>query len=117
MNIKVDDNPNCSGSEEFVFCEIGGARFIRALRADDRGKEIVYEITGVGEKGIFQKAQAVKVTDSGEGYAFLIYGGLWGIRLRPENASGPWDLADSKQWGEPFKLYGSENDLIYDADH
>jgi hypothetical protein len=115
MNILVGDNPNSAASEELVFNEIGPRRAIRAIVAEEGGKEVRYEVTAVGEGGRFFTAHAVKVTDSGEGFAFLIYGGEWGIRLRREG-SAAWDLTDRTQWGEPFKLYGSESDIEYGGD-
>ena len=44
------------------------------------------------------------VQDSGDGSCYLVFGGEWGLRLRSEAVSGPWDLRDSAQWGLPFLL-------------
>ena len=88
-------------------------RAVRAINAEVRGVETVCEITGVERQGRWVTAYAVKVADSSDGVAFLIYGGAWGIRLRSERAEGDWDLANREQWGEPFKVYGSEEDIHY----
>ncbi len=117
MQIEVEDNPNCRGSEQFVFRELEPPRLIRGIKITERGKEISCEVTGVESESKFVPARVVKIADSGAGFAYLIYGGAWGIRIRPETHGGEaWDLSNKHQWGEPFKIYGSEEDLIYVAE-
>ena len=106
-------NPNCDGCEEFVFNEIGPRRPVSAIRIGAGGKELRCDVVAVHEGGVFSQASAVKVADSGAGYAYLIFGGEWGIRLRPETSPAAWDLRDAGQWGETFKLYGEEADIFY----
>ncbi len=115
MQIDVQTNPNCEDSGQFVFNEISPRHALRAIRVNDGPREVLCDVTGVAEGGAFVPAYAVRVTDSGDGFAYLVFGGEWGIRLRPETQSSRlWDLADTlHQWGEPFKLYGSEDDLVY----
>ncbi len=97
-----------------MFNELEKPRPVRGIRVLERGGESLHAVTGVSQEGKWTPVHAVKVTDSGAGYAFLIYGGEWGIRLRPEKfAEEPWDLANAHQWGEPFKLYGESHDLVY----
>ena len=113
MQIEVEDSPNCGGTEQFVYRELGGVRPVRAIIAEERGAEVPLEVTGVAKGGGWVPARCVKIADSGAGYAFLIFGGEWGIRLKPGWHKAAWDLADPKQWGEPFKIYGSEKDIVY----
>lgn len=114
MQIEVADNPNCRGSEQFVFRELGAPRPIRAIRVEDGGRTLLCEVTGVEETGKFTAAHAVKIADSGAGYAYLIFGGVWGIRLKKQGSAGEaWDLLSRLQWGEPFKIYGEEEDIVY----
>ena len=114
MIIRVEDNPNCRESDQFFFQELGSSRPIRAIRILDRGAETECEVTGVGKDGRFATAYCCKVTDSGAGYAYLISGGEWGIRLKPlAFAYEPWDLRNVHQWGEPFKIYGEEKDIVF----
>ncbi len=114
MRVEVHDNPNCAGPGEVIFCEQGAPRPVAAIRAEWRGKDAVCDLTGVDEGGRWVPARACKVEDSGEGTAFLIYGGAWGIRMRPRHFAGEsWDLADDRQWGEPHKVYGAEDDIFY----
>ena len=114
MQIEIGSNPNCAGSEQFVFNELEGAKPVVAIRVSEGTKESLCDVTGVEESGRFVEASAVKIADSGNGVAYLIYGGAWGIRLRPEaHRNESWDLSNTSQWGEPFKIYGSEEDLVY----
>ena len=117
MHVEIEDNPNCRGSEQFVFRELEPPRSIRGIKVTERGKEIPCDVIGVEKEGTFVPARAAKIADSGAGFAYLIYGGAWGIRIRPETCAGEaWDLSNKRQWGEPFKIYGSEEDLIYVAE-
>ncbi|MBI3251803.1 MAG: hypothetical protein HYZ52_00590 [Candidatus Omnitrophica bacterium] len=114
MEIDVEANPNCPASGQFVFREIAPPRPIRGIRIEDRGKEIDCDVTAVDEGGVFGRAFSVKVADSGSGFAFLIYGGKWGIRIRRvANADEAWDLSNRHQWGEPFKMYGDLRDILF----
>lgn len=114
MQIEVQANSNCVSSEQFVFSELGPARLVSAIRVLERGVETRCDVTGVDAEGKFIPAQAVKIADSGAGYAYLIFGGSWGIRLRPERYKKEnWDLSNLHQWGESFKIYGEEEDIFY----
>ena len=115
MQIEVEESPNGAASEQFVFKELGKPRPVRAIRAEVKGKETICEVTGVGRGPQWTQAYGVKIADSSEGHAFLIYGSAWGIRLRPERGTKEsWDFSSEDQWGEPFKIYGSEEDIIYE---
>jgi hypothetical protein len=114
VQIGIPNNPNCGGSDQFVFQELDAPEKIRGIKIIDRGHEIDCDVTGVDENGRWTQAFAVKITDSGPGYSYLIYGGQWGIRLRPAwYAAEPWDLSNPRQWGEPFKIYGERGDILY----
>ena len=111
----MPQNPNCEASEEFVFKELGPVKPVAAIRVGEGRQETLCDVAGV-EKDSFFQAFAVKIADSGAGFAYLIYGGAWGLRLRPEASRGQaWDLGDRSQWGEPFKIYGEEKDIVYGA--
>lgn len=112
MRVDVEESLNGAFNEQFVFNELGKPREVRAILAARRGRETLCEVTGVDREGRWVPAHAVKIADSSEGHAYLIYGGIWGIRLKPEGG-GPWDFSDKEQWGEPFKVYGSEEDIVY----
>ena len=113
MQIDIDDNPNCTGSPQFVFKELGGPEPVRGLLVGDEGKESECDVVGVEEGGRWVQAVAIKIADSSDGVAWMIRGGAWGIRLRPEKARGrAWSLEDRGQWGEPYKIYGKREDIL-----
>ncbi|MBI4433079.1 MAG: hypothetical protein HY592_06355 [Candidatus Omnitrophica bacterium] len=103
MEIEIQPNPNCSGCDLMVFAELEVPRPIRGIRIEERGREVDCEVTGIEEGGGVCQAFAVKVADSGAGYAYLVYGGAWGIRIQ----------SSTHAWGEPYKLYGQSQDILY----
>ncbi len=115
-HIEIKANPNCEESQEFVFNELGTREPIRGILVGDEGKETECDVIGVGPGGVWIQATAAKVADSSDGIAYMICGGEWGIRLRPEKfRAQPWDLANKNQWGEPYKIYGKKEDILYGA--
>jgi hypothetical protein len=113
--LEIQDNPNCGGTDYMMFQDVGPARPVKMMRLAVKGKEKLCWVTGYGEDNKPCPAYAQKVADSGGGTSFLIYGGNWGIRFKPEEfAKEPWDLLSPNQWGEPFKFYGEESDLVYE---
>ena len=113
MLIHIEENLNCPGSEQFVFNELDRPRPVKGIVVEMEGKEIVCDVTGVDAGGQWVDAHSLKIADSSEGHAFLIRGGAWGIRLKRSGSGKAWDLDDKGQWGEPFKIYGSEQDILY----
>ncbi len=114
MHILIQSNPNCFENQEFVFNELGLPEPIRAILTGDEGKETECDVVGVEAGSLWIQAMVVKIADSSDGIAYMIYGGAWGIRLRPlKFRHEPWDLANKHQWGEPFKIYGKKEDLFY----
>lgn len=71
----------------------------RVLAPDPMGEDAWCEVTGWGADGPCP-AMAALAEDSGEGVVLLVYGGDEGVRLRPADADGGWDLDDTGQWGE-----------------
>ena len=57
------------------------------------------------------EAYAVQVEDSSEGSAYVIYGGDWGLRLRPYQSDEPWSMGDSAQFGETHLVLADREDL------
>ena len=93
--IQIDENPNCSAMDGQVFQPRTEPRAITHVR---RGEEWC-EITGVNEDSRPAPALACLIDDSGEGAAWLIYGGAWGLRLKEPSG---------REWGEPLLLFGPD---------
>ncbi|HET8761471.1 MAG TPA: hypothetical protein VFN94_10395, partial [Nitrospiria bacterium] len=113
--IEVEDNPNCPGREPMRFRELGAAAVVAKVRVFDRRDEGEWcLVTGVGKNAAqpWEPAHVRKVEDSGVGVAYLIYGGLWGIRLHPVDVARPWRFDDAAQWGEPYLLLTDATDIV-----
>lgn len=104
MYLLVEENPNCPG-EERRLTESGAIKIVTHLRLDGpTGSPTWWAVTGVDENEIYRPAEAVQIEDSGAGNAWLIFGGLWGLRFRPEESKAEWSFQEKSQWGEAFKV-------------
>lgn len=95
--------------------ELGPPMTVSRVRLFDRRDEGEWcLVTGVRNdtENPWEPARVRKVEDSGVGVAYLIYGGLWGIRLCPADRPRPWNFEDRDQWGEPYLLLTDPNDLL-----
>jgi len=116
MYFEVEENPNCPQSVSMRFKELGPARAVKQVKISDRpiGMELCW-VTGWCDDPIqtLCPAYAQQVEDSGLGLAYLIYGGNWGIRLKPVALDEDWDLYSSNQWGEAFLLIGDPRSIVF----
>ena len=111
--ISVEASENCPMSAHQVFKNLSEPVRLSMLRLYEGGPEpALYHVTGWSSSGSPCDAFAVRVEDSGSGSAFLVYGGDWGIRLRPAGSGGGWDLTDPSQWGETHLILADAEDLI-----
>ena len=105
--VEVPPNPNCEPADMRVFHDLEAPRPVRELCLEqDAGSPAWYAVTGWTVDGHPCPAFAQRVDDSGDGVAYLIYGGDAGLRLQPAAAANPWRLDDARQWGTPFLLLG-----------
>ncbi len=116
MYFEVEENPNCSENLSMRFKELGPARSVKQVRISDQpdGRDLCW-VTGWQDDPAQPACPvyAQKVEESGQGMAYLVYGGNWGIRLRPVGMEEEWDLESPNQWGEPFLLLASSRNIIY----
>lgn len=113
MYIVIEENPNCP-TDERVFPNSGETLFVKKVHlAHPETNTISWcDIVAVSESGSFTKALAQRVEDSSDGTAWLIYGGEWGLRIKPAEPSTPWSLTDKTQWGVPFLVLDSSGSSI-----
>src|SRR3990172_1867022 len=123
MILNIDENPNCEPVETMRFKTVGPPRQIIQVKIyDDNEEGTPCWITGWSDDPRQPRcpAYAQKVEDSGDGEAYLIYGGPWGLRLKPVSSLGKnqserstqapdsndaeWSLANPQQWGESFLI-------------
>ena len=147
LYLEIDPNPNGESSEGMLYQALEPPRLVTRVMAARAGQWVPCWVTGVVPP-IFSgdvaprwvPASVQKITDSGSGVAWCLYGGRWGLRFQPVEAgprlplaetgprpSGPrlplmdaaprpsgqpvWRLDDPAQWGEPYKIYGDPRDL------
>jgi hypothetical protein len=117
MYFEVDENPNYPGSVSMRFKTLGPAKAIKQIRISDRNTDgEVCWVTGWCDDAGHSlcPAYAQPVEESGQGLAYLIYGGNWGIRLKPVSLNEEWDLSSPNQWGEAFLLIADPRAILYD---
>ncbi|MCG3204739.1 MAG: hypothetical protein KCHDKBKB_01455 [Elusimicrobia bacterium] len=113
MYLMIEENPNCAPDER-VFSGTGEKKIVRKLLLNSPHSQqtLWWDVAGVEEGGVFQEAMAQRVDDSSDGTAWLVYGGPWGLRLKPENSQIPWSFNDQSQWGVPFLVLDSSASTI-----
>lgn len=111
MEINIEENSNCDFEGQYMFVENSKPKPVEWIMVYSGGKDLKCRVTGVYSGGVFGDAYAVSVDDSGEGTAYLIYGGEWGIRYQPVSSEEPWDLSNPAQSGDAYKIYSSADDI------
>ncbi len=116
MVVEVESNPNCESSLYARFRESGPARRVAKVRTFERRSEGEWcWVTGWTDSPDNPRcaAHAQLVEDSGAGMTYLVFGGLWGIRLKPVVLDEDWNLESRGQWGEPYLALADLNDIQY----
>src|SRR5689334_5356072 len=102
MFLRFEENPNTGFVDDRVFQERSEPREVTHVLRAINGIETWCPVVGLNNAGQPQPALACKVEDSGEGMCILIYGGMWGLRLKAPSCNEEWSLEDEHQWGEAF---------------
>ena len=116
MFLEVESNPNCENSIFLRFKELGPAHPVSHVKIYDRTSRGEWcSVTGWSDDSHqpLCSAFAQKVEDSGAGVTFLVFGGNWGLRLKPEASEDDWNLEHANQWGEAYLSLGDERDIRY----
>ena len=115
--LEIDENDNSEYMPMQVFEALADPVPVRRLRLFEPGREPgVYEVTGWSSEdgGTPCPAMFAPVSDSGQAEAYLVFGGDWGVRFRPEGSAAAWDAANGEQWGEPFIALTDRADVLLD---
>jgi hypothetical protein len=117
ISLEVEDNDNCPGLPLMTYQTLGQPTRAAQVRvAGPRGPEELHWVTGWQEDdGSPCPAHYVPVSDSGAGMAYLLYGGDWGIRMKPVSLDEEWSKESSNQWGAPWLLLSEESDIVADS--
>ena len=57
-------------------------------------------------------AYVQQVEDSGAGLTHLVFGGIYGLRLKPVSIEEEWSLESQNQWGEPYLSLADSKDIV-----
>lgn len=106
MYLDLPASANLAEAAMATFKETGPPTRLAAIRLWRDDAFHWCAITGWDEHGPVPACiQAIE--ESGDGPALLVHGGPLGLRLAEvaaPDAPVAWDLADARQWGEPFLL-------------
>jgi hypothetical protein len=113
-HIEVEPNDNTPMMAQQVYKNIDlpfPVSHVRIYEGEPEGT--LFTITGWAstEGGTAVPAYAVQIEDSSEGVAFLVYGGDWGVRMRPADSAANWSIDDPEQVGETHLVLANEEDL------
>lgn len=110
--LDVEAGDNCPYSIQLVFSTLDQPRQVKRVRIYHRNPEGEWcAITGWETDNTPSPAWEVRVEDSGQAMAFLVYGGSNGIRMMPHPTDQAWDIGAAGQWGESHLLLAEEGDI------
>jgi hypothetical protein len=113
--VETEENPNCEWMPLQVYESHESSKPIRLVTLEDpnypRG---IYGVSGWSSVGGGTPCPALfaPVSDSGQAVVYLVYGGDWGIRLRPEIYTGNWSIKNTYEHGEPYLMLIDRSDII-----
>ena len=119
MFVEVESNPNCEQSCFARFKEVGPARKVVRIKSYEGSAQGEWcWVTGWTDDPDHPRCPAFVqvVEDSGAGVTHLVFGGMWGIRLKPVALPEDWDLDSRKQWGEPYLSLADPADLTCETE-
>lgn len=103
--IEVDENDNCEYMPLMLYEAHADAVPVTRVVLDEPGRAPgEYQVTGWSSDngGAPCTAMYCPVSDSGQAVVHLVFGGDWGIRMKPANSSAEWSIDDPEQFGEPY---------------
>ena len=113
--LDVEAGDNCPYSMQLVFSGLEDPRPVRQVRLYLTSLQgDLYDVTGWDNEGEPCPAIGVKVEDSGQGFAFLVYGGDGGLRFRPAASPSPWSLIEPDQWAESHLVLSEAEDVVWE---
>lgn len=113
-HVEVEANDNTPMMAQQVYKNLGlpfRVTQVRIYEGEPGGT--LHDVTGWSSRdgGSAVDAYAVRIEDSSEGAAYLVYGGDWGVRLRPAGPGEAWSIEAPEQLGETHLVLASEEDL------
>ena len=115
--LEVDDNDNCEYMPLMLYEAHADAVPVTRIVLDEPGRPPgVYRVTGWSSEGDGTPCPAMyaPVSDSGQAQVHLVFGGDWGIRMKPADSTADWSLDAPDQFGEPYVMLMDESAIILD---
>ena len=112
--IEVDGNDNCPRMPAMAYEALAAPVEISRVRLAEPGRPPgLYRVTGWSSAGGGTPCPALHapVSDSGGAVVHLVYGGDWGVRLKPLDSPEGWDLRSPRQFGEPYLMLIDREDV------
>ena len=111
IELNIEENDNIDEYESRVFMgKKNSCKISRIFYQPEEGDPFEAEVVGWHNRKAVQ-AYLICVEDSGDGEAWLIYGGNEGIRLRKSSSrlarKKPFSLDHEDEWGEKYLYYSS----------
>ena len=103
--IEVDENDNCEYMPLMLYEAHADAVPVARVVLDEPGRAPgEYQVTGWSSDngGTPCTAMYCPVSDSGQAVVHLVFGGDWGIRMKPADSAAAWSIDDPEQFGEPY---------------
>ena len=113
--LEIEENDNCDWMPLQIYEPHSKSLLVQAVNLEDPQRPFgVYEVTGWSSTngGSACPALYAPVSDSGQAVVHLVYGGDWGIRLKPEGSKDRWTVDNPDQHGEPYLMLIDGNDVI-----
>ena len=113
--IETEENPNCEWMPLQVYESHEESKPVHLIKLEDPNyPHGLYEVCGWSSTngGTPCPALFAPVSDSGQAVVYLVYGGDWGIRLRPEECEGNWEIGNAYEHGEPYLMLIDGSDIV-----
>jgi len=115
LTLEVDENENCPRMPTMAYEALAAPVEVSRVRLAEPGRPPgLYRVTGWSSAGGGTPCPALyaPVSDSGGAVVHLVYGGDWGVRLKPIGAGEDWDLGSPRQFGEPYLMLFDGGDVL-----
>ena len=116
MFLEVESSENFEGSLFLRFKEVGPAQPLSQVKLYDRTSKGEWcDVVGWSDDDLHPVCPAFgqPVEDSGAGFAYLVFGGNCGVRLKPITVTEEWSVESSHQWGESHLLLADVSDIRF----
>ena len=116
--LEVEENANSEYMPLMLYEAHADAVPISQVVLDEPDRHGLHDVTGWSSEGYGSPCPAMyaPVSDSGQAVVHLVFGGDWGIRLRPAGSREDWDLASETQFGEPYLMLTDEGAVVLDGE-